>query len=33
MFLLLPCATVKDSVTLPVMGDIAKIATDMNKSR
>lgn len=33
MFLLLPCATIKDKVTIPAVGDAVKIANDMNKTR
>lgn len=33
MFLLLPCATVKDKVTIPAVGDAVKIAHEMNKAR
>lgn len=33
MFLLLPCATIKDKVELPAVGEVAKIAGEMNKAR
>lgn len=33
MFLLLPCATIKDTVTFPSVGDASKIAQQMNKIR
>lgn len=33
MFLLLPCATIKDKVEFPSAGETAKLAADMNKAR
>lgn len=33
MFLLLPCATIRDKITIPALGDATKIAFDMNKAR
>lgn len=33
MFLLLPCATIKDKVTFPALGEAASIAADMTKAR
>lgn len=33
MLLLFPCATIKDNVSVPAVGDAVKIAAEMNKTR
>lgn len=33
MLLLFPCATIKDNVSVPAVGEAVKIAAEMNKIR